>query len=88
MIFTTENTGGSLFSTLEGGGIYEWTTIFKSGKHSGKSVLAICVDDIEYLRWMMNNGAIFAPNISRAIKSTKEKPRVYNYNSNRNYDNK
>ena len=45
-----------------------------TGKYKGRRVLDICVEDMDYLRWMMDNGTIFADKILRCIKGTHPKP--------------
>jgi hypothetical protein len=48
--------------------------VLTSGKYKGRKVLDICVNDIEYLRWMLENGHIFALNVEKCIRGTKKKP--------------
>jgi len=48
-----------------------------TGKYKGRRVLDICVEDMDYLRWMMDNGTIFADKVLRCIKGTHPKP--FNY---------
>jgi hypothetical protein len=54
-----------------------FSDLLPSGKYKGKKVLAICVEDMDYLRWMMNNGTIFAFNVAKCILGTKPKPFDY-----------
>lgn len=70
MIFTT-----NIKSSSEG--VLGFSDLLCTGKYKGRKVLDICVEDIEYLRWMMDNGSTFAFNVEKVIKSTKIKPREY-----------
>lgn len=55
----------------------QFSSTLPSGKYVGRTVLAICVEDIEYLRWMMENGSIFDAKVERCIKGIKPKPRDF-----------
>jgi len=56
-----------------------------SGKYVGRKVLDICVEDMDYLRWMMDNGTIFADKVLRCIRGTHPKAFDYRkYNKSKN----
>jgi hypothetical protein len=61
MIFSSAQTGLSFDSILP------------SGKYRDRKVLDICVEDMDYLRWMMDNGTIFADKVLRCIRGTHPK---------------
>ena len=48
-----------------------------TGKYKGRRVLDICVEDMDYLRWMMENGSIFDAKVERCIRGIRPKPRDY-----------
>lgn len=64
-----------------------FSNLLCTGKYKNRKVLDICVEDMDYLRWMMDNGTIFADKVLRCIRGTHPKAFDYKkYNKQKKHD--